>query len=478
MMNTIKLSFVAVSLALVGPVHATSFIPYSEQIVADSNGHYYVVVKRKDDSGDYGPISLTLAERKPGSSPVRSATAREATPRGTFLAKIDPAIRVRDGDIVHGRIDLNQPPKVILVSSTGKGIVTMDKYGFNGLGSEAGVDDLVVYSLKGKVLHRKNRDGVFPANARWMFHHGDGYVGWLRDSWLDDKRGEIVIVGQLPKDKAVLTVNFESGEVRTATTELIDRAITERDPNGLSQALDLAREFKVGGSKAAWFGILADEKLPLYTRLQSAVLMASVGDQRGEDLVKKAALDKPAKVNDDAQLFAVKSLPEVLGDKAAPVICDYVRRYGKEGTVTPWSAMHEISAQAAVPELRRLLDRKEPVHCQLFALECLGRKGPAAKAAVPDLIRILDGEPLIQDLGWTQSSTHDYAARALGRIGPEAKDALPVLVRHAEATAPKEWAKVKDEQPNPERDLGGGIQYSKNPFIDAICKIRKKPDKE
>src|SRR5262249_54568046 len=139
-----------------GMARATSFRPYPEQCIADANGRYYVVVKRKDKGKQYfpyGPVTLTIAQRRKGSPPVRSASAR--WPDGSsFHATVDPAIRVRDGDTVHGRIELEGPPSVILVSSKGMGIVTLDDYGFNALGPKAGRNDLVVYSLKGKVLHR------------------------------------------------------------------------------------------------------------------------------------------------------------------------------------------------------------------------------------------------------------------------------------------------------------------------------------
>lgn len=484
-MKAITLGAMVVFLFFVEPAQATSFAPYAEQCIADSNGQYYVVVKRKDDGKQtfpYGPVSLTIAERRAGSAPVRSAMAGEGTACGTFLATVDPAIRVRDGDIVHGRIDLDQPPGVVLVSSTGKGIVTLDKYGFNGLGPKAGIDDLVIYSLNGKVLHRKDRSALFDAKARQHFCGGDGCLTWLDSSWLDEKRAHIVIVGVRRGEKAtsrpVLIVTLSSGEVRPGSTELIDRAISERNPNALSQALDLARSMKLPASKAAWPAILADEKLTLYTRLQVAVLLASFGDQRGAKLIKKTVLDKPSDADTAAQYFAVEKLPYVFGDKAAPYLCAYIRRWGEKVTHHALSAMHAVSAKAAVPELCRLLVRTEPVHCQLFALECLGNKGPAAKTAIPDMIRILTDEPLVQDVGWTKFSTHEYAAHALGRIGPDAEDALPILIRHAEKSAPAEWARVKNQQPKAEPDHFGGIQYSENRFVDAVCKIRKKPDKQ
>jgi hypothetical protein len=50
---------------------ATSFVPYQERCVADAKGRYYVVVKRRDK----GAVTLTIAERRRGSPPVRSAMA-------------------------------------------------------------------------------------------------------------------------------------------------------------------------------------------------------------------------------------------------------------------------------------------------------------------------------------------------------------------------------------------------------------------
>jgi hypothetical protein len=138
---------------------------------------------------------------------------------------------VRDGDTGHGRIDLDQPPGVILISATGKGIVTVSKYGFNNLGPDAGVDDVVIYSLQGKVLHRKNRNALFDEKVRHSFYHGDGYLVWRSGCWIDDRRGEIVIVGGGCGNKAaprpVLSINLASGAVGPGSTELIDRAISE-----------------------------------------------------------------------------------------------------------------------------------------------------------------------------------------------------------------------------------------------------------
>jgi hypothetical protein len=331
-----------------------------------------VVVKRKEDGADYGPVSVTIAECKAGAPPVRSAVAWEGTPFA-YSKTIDPSIHVRDGDIIHGRIELRQPPKVILVSSSGKGIVTLDKYGFNALGPTAGIDDVVLHSMDGKVRHRKNRSELFDEKARGGFRHIDGATSWLRACWLDEMRNELVLVAVTrsvkPTTRPLLTMNLTTGAVRAGGTEWIDRAILEHSALSLSEALDLAKELRLAESQAAWPTLLRDDKLSLYVRVQVALLLVSFNDQRGVDVIMNAALDKPGTRDGGAQYLAVTILPEVFGDEAAPNLCEYVRRFGKEDSHPAWSAMRSVPAKAAVPALRRLLDRKEPVHCQLFALE-------------------------------------------------------------------------------------------------------------
>jgi hypothetical protein len=213
------LCVVATVLLLGERAQATSFRPYREERVTDSNGRYYVVVRRREgikqeDGG--GPVTLTIAQRREGSPPVRGASAEPVKVGGFYVPTQDPEIRVRDGDTVHGRVDLDRPPGRILVSSTGKGIVTIDAYGFNnGLGPEQ--DDLVVLSIKGEVLHRERRKDLFDEETRRRFSGDQGVFAWLRTSWLDEKRDDIVIFGfwtQDGKPLPILTVGLTSGEVR------------------------------------------------------------------------------------------------------------------------------------------------------------------------------------------------------------------------------------------------------------------------
>jgi hypothetical protein len=389
-------------------------------------------------------------------------------PYADKLFKRIPDYRVRDGDIVHGRIELAQPPGHIIVSLSGKGIVTLDKYGFNP--QDKG--DFVIYSMKGQVLHRKERNELFDVEVRRNFVFGSGHVIWLDCAWVDENRGEVVIVARNdpePPVPALVTVNMTSGEVRPGGVELIDRAIREHNANAITDALQLATQYRLEGSRQAWPEILSNQSMPLGVRLRTAVLLASFGDKRGADLVRTTALMNDGEVAPGPRYYAVEHLPDLLGDGAAPIICDCVRRSEYGGGVPEWDAMRKVSAEAAIPELRKLMERRESISSQLFATGCGSIWGPAAKALVPDLIRVLEREELVRVKGVLKLSTHEYAATTLARIGPDAKAALPVLSRLAQESAPGEWARVKDRQP-PEIRRG---RFSENVFIDAICHIRK-----
>lgn len=413
---------------------ATSFWPYQEQCIAAPNGRFYVVVKRKDGGKPYGPVSLTIVESRTGAAPMRSAVAGEAS--GDLDAIRDPGIRVRDGDVVHSRVVLEQPPRRILVASSGKSIVTLDVYGFNNLGADKGKNDVVIYSIKGEVVHRKGRDALFDETARLYFRYGDGVVSWFEHAWLDEKRDELVIVTPSEKGyaptRALLSVGLTSGNVRQANTGLIDRAISERNPGALSEALELAREMRLDGSKSSWPGIVDDEKLALGHRLRAAVLLASFGDRRGTALSSKTALlaaedrDGPPKPERAGEVYyAIKHLPELLGRDALPILKKTIQKNSRAYSFAHVDAFKSLGADA-VPTLVSVLEDDDNFDAQLEAATCLGSIGPDAEKAVPALAKALHKKASRPE-GVLVLRLNTHAAWALEHIGERAKAAVPDL---------------------------------------------------
>jgi HEAT repeat protein len=449
-----------------------SWAPFANFRQVEATGQFYVVVKKAkgapQDPGRGTPITFEIAERKPGSPPVTEVRDQVDFDRVTS----NPDVRVRDGDTILGRGKLDRCPLYMLISSTGLGVVGLDVRGYNyrGRGTK---DAVVIINSKGEVRHQIDLADLFTESEIYHFLETAGGVGWLGvgGGWIDERRREVVVVGSnygrggkaIPRLFRV--VGLEKGDVRKGSEKEVVTALAEENRGGLDLALELTAELKLKVALENLPKLFDNKTLPLATRLRAAVALAVLGDARGAKLMTRAALDKT-----DDQEYAIRQLPLVLGDKAAPVLCEAVRRHGERCRLPAWQAMFLVSSEAAVPELIPMLDAKESYTSQTFAAECLGRKGSAAKAAVPHLIKILQAEACADGL----LSTHQYAAIALGEIGPDAKDALPHLIRLAERNAKDEWERDKDKQPKPGPDHFGGLQYSDDYFVDAICKIRQR----
>lgn len=447
--------------------HADTYGPFKDFREVDATGRYYVVVKRIGEPVNAGPgtpVTFQIAERRPGSPPI-AAAADEG--EGFEKVVANPDVKVRDGDIVLGKGQLERCPGFILISSTGLGFVGLDVSGYN-YGSLENRDALVIVSSDGTVRHRKALIDLFSAAEVSRFLRSAGGIWWCGGGWIDERRKQVVVVGSDsgPEFRRVprlfRVVDLTTGEVRKADSEVVQRALSELNAGGLEQALELAGELKLERAKGDLVKILDDAKSALDARVRAAVALAAIGDRRGAELMRRTALEKSG-----PGYYAVSNLPAVLGDEAAPVLCDVVRRHGEKYTLAPWQAMHAVSAKAAVPPLLELL-REGKLDAINFAIECLADKGPEAAVAVPELIKVLNSEPHKSRL----LSSHDLAAIALGRIGPAAKEALPTLRRHAEERAPEELKKVLAKVPELQDDHFGGKKYSDDYYVDAYCKVR------
>lgn len=436
----------------------------------DPAGRFYIVVKKgegaPEDPGRGTPVAFEFAERKPGSSPVKKSQDEGDFDRVTPNSEV----KVRVGDIIHGGGEFMRCPHWILISSTGHGFVGIDVRGYN-FGLRHTGDAVVIVGKEGTFRHRKALIDLFSEEEIGRFHRTGGGIDWAGGGWIEERRREVIVVSKsggtetMPVSRLFRIVNFETGQVRPGSSQEIVTALAEHNAGAIQLALDLTTELKLKDAHKHVPGIFADEQLPLEARLQAAVFLAELGDKRGAQLMSKSALE-----SSEEQCYAIVNLPVLLGDKAAPVLCDVVRRFGND---RPWPAEHamgRISSEAAIPELIRLLEEKASLASQTFAADLLGRRGAAAKAAVLSLMRMLEDPPQMHRF----FSNHYHAANALGSIGPAAKEALPLLIRLAERHAPDEWARVKDMQPELRSGRFAQMRYSDDDYINAICKIRKK----
>jgi hypothetical protein len=472
-MRQIVVVGLAVSLTA-GAAIGDTYRPFTDFRATDATGRYYLVLKKGDgapeDPGRGTPVTFEFAKSRPGSPPLAEFSEQWL---GGPQVGASSEVRVRQGDTVLGRGKLDRCPGQILISSTGLGFAGLDVRGYN-YGDAESKDAVVIVGSDGTIRQRKSIGELFTSEERSRFVRTAGGAIWACGGWFDERRREIVVVSSASRNNngsfphLYRIIDLRTGAVRTGSTADILRAMADRNLGGLDLTLELAAELKLAEAHKDLVRHFDDVDLPVLMRLRAAVALATLGDRRGGDLMKTAALEK-ASANTRARYHAVKHLPLVLGDSAAPVLCDVVRRFEDDVRMPAWQAMHLVAADAAVPALIKLLDEKGSFARQAFAMECLGDKGPAAKAAVPSLIRVLRADDLPNPL----ISGHTYAALALGRIGPAAKDALPDLVRIAKVRSPSEWGRIEKHQPESRPDNFGGRKFSDDYFVDAICKIRQ-----
>jgi hypothetical protein len=319
---------------------ADSYGPFRNSRMVETTGRYYLVVTKRpggpEDPGKGTPVDYAIVERAPGSIPV----TRESDGGILDDVKINPEVRVRDGDIVLGRGSLTRCPREILLSSSGLGFVGLDAAGYN-YGLRHSGDAVIVVSQDGRVRHRKDLADLFDEAELELFSHTAGGIFWLGGGWLDEKRREVIVVGGRPDARTGLwplrAVSIDTGKVTRASTNLIVRALADVNIGALDLALGLVEQSKLVEARECLPGLFDNQTLPVETRLRSAVALAAFGDRRGAELMRTAA-----SAAGPGRYYAIRHLPQFFDAKAAPLLRDLYMQLGEEWFLPLWQAMCEL----------------------------------------------------------------------------------------------------------------------------------------
>jgi hypothetical protein len=434
-----------------GLLQAESFETYTNQRFVDTAGNYYVAVKREAGSPRYrsawGPVELTIARRKPSSAPVPRVRARlvDLENQGTVLdTQAANDVDVRSGDTVLGRAKVTHPPLLVLVSSTGLGVVLLDLYGLDSMLLTQGEPAVTVLSTNGKVAYTAKLSELFQS-ADWagFTRTMSGCVWWLRDAWIDEERREVVIVAKCNSAKGtypLAVLRLDTGVIRHGSNRDVLRAIATRNPAGLRPALDAVATVDLNEARPHLKAILQDGAQPLNARLRCAVFLSSLGDKSGRELlatatltVSKQLLEHPDRQDLENErlwemyTYAIRHLPDVLGDECLPVLNEAGRLQGYPPSV--YQAFRQMGNRA-LPVLLDLLEDEKEVDGQIMAADLLSNLKPPAKRAIVALIKALESGAT------TKSGCHLrwVAARCLSELGPAAKAALPTLAKLADGS--------------------------------------------
>jgi len=414
-------------------VPAQDYAPLPDCRIADPTGEYYVVWKRLGGPkhfGEWGPTALAIARRAPGTPPVSTAQAYIENlglydpGQGGQLYKMldDPDVTVRSGDKVHGRAIFPRPPRVVLVSSRGLGLVALDVYGDNlpavveGPGGHA----LVVVSLRGKVRHAKRLAELFSQEEIRKFPSTPSIISWLRGGWINEDRQDLILVDGNNRLRAV---NLITGQVRDANDTDILRGLHSADHAAIKQALVLITERKTAGVLQPVHDLFESPTTRPDVRLRAAVALAVLGDRSGATLIRKTAagsLPQDTSGQDRERqsqcAVAIEYLPEAIGTEGLRILAAAISGNRAEQSAA-FKAFLKLEAES-VDTLIPLAGGGQSRAVRLAAIGILGGIGPAARPAVPKLIKVLkDRDPLIRV----------KAAFALAQIDPARDEGLPVL---------------------------------------------------
>jgi hypothetical protein len=404
--------------------------PWRPFSVLAPNGRYYASV-----GAGGADLVLTVAERKPGSSPVRPSVRRVDT----------IVVGTRAGDLELGRCMLELPPEDLLVSSTGLGVVAVDTWPFNQTDYDGTTRNaLVMITNKGEIRFRKNLDDLFGDRKTLLmripqYNLARRRVDWYRSGWIDEKSREVVIAGY--GSEMLVAVSFDTGRVRKGEPEDIYRAVAVALAAGDSYELQRSLPLLVdAGSKSrnadrVLSAVLTDQRVSLEDRLTAGLPLAKSGDKRAADLFTKTAMTHVSDRSDaNANAYAITHLQEILGDGALPLLSELIQRNGGRMNSPVRSAL-ESFGKKAVPRMVDMLNDRKNIGEQADALWLLAKIGPDAGIAVPSLIHELHNK------NRTERSHFEFridvlAAQALGAIGHAAEAAVPAMTEikdHADA---------------------------------------------
>jgi hypothetical protein len=421
------------------PLSGDSYGPFGDFRQVDRAGRYYVVI-RKDPAGKLGrgtPVTFEIAERKPGSDPVKCSC--EFSP-ADLSGVANPDVSVRQGDALLGRgkLLLGAPSILvppILVSASGLGFVNINvtpHWVFDG----GLFDAVVIVSQNGTVRHRKRLRDLFTHDEASRFLQTGVGIHWCGSAWIDEEGKSVVVAGSRMSavdrsPRPIRVVDMETGQVEPLSGPALSRALKRAEQSEVYAALALAAERETPEANPDLKRIFSRDDLPALFRVKAAVALARLGDSRGRDFVKRSAFANAPPESDEALV----DVPAVIGDYAAPMLCDFARRCPGRSFQALRGAMRMVSAAAAVPALINLLKKKPGPGVTCLALECLGDTGRDAVPAFGEVVKLLDAE----GARTKPSPVQTLAARVLGLMGSGAKRALPELTHLAERHALTEW---------------------------------------
>jgi hypothetical protein len=443
---------VALSLVL-GLCHqgqADSYHPWAARRIPDPTGEFCASIVRTGGTrhlASYGPVEVQIVKRGPALPPFarlppfsRAMASVYSVPGGNGWSLVETRhlhkVLPRPGDRVLGKVRLEVPPGLCLVSSEGRGIVLIDEYGYNSAVHGNQRPALRIVSANGKTLHTLKMKQLFGTADLW-------HLSWpgpiWEAAWIDDQANAVVLVrrktGLGPKDPPpIKVIDWTTGTVRPGSLRHIEIAVRSKNRGSLPDTIQLAHQLGIGSVRQAVADIFADRTFETRVRASAAVYLAARGDRRAKRYLLRAARelarwmrsDPEATVSGEVELarwdyaYVVEWLPILVGADCIETLNRIGIEHGFDFYLR--DAMCHVKANAQ-PSLLKLLRSSEAPDAQVYAAEMLGLLGYSNQKVVRALTEALSSKAISR----AGLRLREKAAWALAEIGPDARTAVPKL---------------------------------------------------
>jgi hypothetical protein len=191
------------------------------------------------------PVKLEIARRK-----ARGGT-QSAEPSASTLASAGkvPQVSILDGDDRLGLVKMDMCFPHIVVSSTGLGVVVLDRLD-EERAERANVFACTVVRRNGVISFRRDLRELCAPEESAQFVRSINFVNWFEGGWFDEDRKQFIIaiaarVASQDGDGPFRILELETGNVRPGTWEVVSIALTQKHSGDVALALNLAAEHAV-----------------------------------------------------------------------------------------------------------------------------------------------------------------------------------------------------------------------------------------
>lgn len=297
------------------------------------------------------PIDSQLAyfrDKVAGRSPERSCRGR--------LRQLLPG--GREQVLWSGDLDNEVAPVEVMVSDSGRWVVTFDNWHSIGFGKNV----VAVYGERGQLIFRHSLEEILSPEKIAKLSCSVSSRDWRRGAWLDEEARQLSLVF-LSNDH--LVINLADGKTSLGGTAQVRKALRNFEGPSLSLPLELAAETKIPALEE-FRRLLQDKRQPMTVRLRAATALLKFGDHAGAILVQTQA----QKGRPNERAYALAHLGEFLGPAAFPYLLDGITQSDRQVYSAAMEGCKTLGRRAG-PVMIAWLSHPS-ANCQLAAAQILG----------------------------------------------------------------------------------------------------------